>query len=60
MEEENWPSDVLDVLNQDLEPNCFNTGFNEPWNLGFSYVASTNPSDPLTLSQDTKRSDWFK
>ena len=52
--------DELAVHTQDFEPSCFYTGFNGPADPGFAHVASTNSSDPLTLSQATKRPDWNK
>lgn len=54
------PSAVLDVRDQDFEPNCFYTGVNGPVDPGFTYVACTNSSDPLRLSQAIKRPDWLK
>ena len=41
-------------------PSCFFTGFNGPTDPGFAGVAHYNSSDPLTLLQATKRSDWPK
>ena len=52
--------EVLEVHSHEFEPSCFYTGFNGPVDPGFGHVASTNSSDPLTLSQATKRHDWDK
>ena len=57
MGEEQMADDVLEVHNHEFEPSCFYTGFNGPVDLGFAHVASTNSSDPLTLSQAIKRPD---
>ena len=54
------PSDSLDAHNQDFEPSCFFTGFNGPVDPGYACIAAANSSDPLTLSQATKRPDWPK
>ena len=50
MGEEQMADDVLEVHNHEFEPSCFYTGFNGLEDLGFAHVASTNSSDPLTLS----------
>ena len=60
MAEVDMPSDVLESHHLDFEPSCFYTGFNGPFDAGFAGVSSTNSSDPLTLSQATKRPDWDK
>ena len=52
--------EVLEVHSHEFEPSCFYTGFNGPVDPGFAHVASTNSSDPLTLSQAIKRLDWCK
>ena len=52
--------EVLEVHSHEFEPSCFYTGFNGPVDPGFAHVASTNSSDPLTLSQAIKRPDWCK
>ena len=54
------PSDSLNVHNQDFEPSCFYSGFNGPVDPGCASIAAANSSDPLTLSQATKRPDWPK
>ena len=54
------PSDSLVMHNLDFEPSCFYSGFNGPIDPGFASIAATNSSDPLTLSQATKRPDWPK
>ena len=54
------PSDSLAMHNLDFEPSCFYSCFNDPIDPGFASIASTNSSDPLTLSQATKRPDWPK
>ena len=42
-------------------PSCFYTGFNGPLDPRYAFAAnSSNSSDPLTLSQAMKRSDWEK
>ena len=51
------PSDSLDTHSQDFEPSCL-YGFNGPVDPGFACIVATNSSDPLTLSQATKRPDW--
>ena len=38
---------------------CF-SGFNGPIDPGYANIAAANSSDPLTLSQATKRPDWPK
>ena len=48
------------VDNAESMPSYFYTGFNNPTDLGFAYVAHAHSSDPLTLSQATKRPDWPK
>lgn len=45
---------------QEFQPSCFFTGFNGPLDPGYAFVAHTNSSDPLTLSQALKRPDWLK
>ena len=45
----------------EFEPSCFYTGFNGPLDPGYCLAAqSTNSSDPLTLTQASKRLDWDK
>ena len=58
--EEQLADDVLEMHSREFEPSCIYTGFNGPVDPGFAHVASTNSSDPLTLSQATKRPDWDK
>ena len=53
-------NDSLVMRNLDFEPSCFYSGFNGPIDPGFASIAATNSSDPLTLSQATKRPDWPK
>ena len=48
------------VDNAEFVSTCFYTGFNGPTDPGFAHVAHAHSSDPLTLSQATKRSDWPK
>ena len=48
------------VAPAEFMPSCFYTGFNGPTDPGFAHVAHAHSSDPLTLSQATKRSDWPK
>ena len=48
------------VPHTDFLPSCFYTGFNGPVDPGFANVAHAHSSDPLTLSQATKRPDWPK
>ena len=52
--------EVLQVHSHEFEQSCFYTGFNGLVDPGFAHFASTNSSDPLTLSQATKRPDWDK
>ena len=41
------------------EPSCFYTGFNGPLDPGYALTAqSSDSSDPLTLKQALKRTDW--
>ena len=54
------PADMLERHHLEFEPSCFYTCFNGPFDAGFAGVTSTNSSDPLTLSQATKRPDWDK
>ena len=48
------------VAHAEFIPSCFYTGFNGSTDLGFAHVALAHSSDPLTLSQTTKRPDWPK
>ena len=48
------------VAHAEFMPRCFYTGFNGPTDPGFTHVAHTHSSDPLTLSQATKRPGWPK
>ena len=44
---------------REWDSSCFFTGFNGPTDPGFALAANpSNSSDPLTLSQATKRPDW--
>ena len=46
------------VSDREYEPSCFYTGFNGPVDPGFCLAAqSANSSDPLSLSQASKRPD---
>ena len=54
------PSDVLDAHHTNFEPSCFYTGFNGPFDFGFAGVSFADSSDPLTLSQATRRPHWSK
>ena len=48
------------VANAEFMLSFFYTGFNGPTSLGFAHVAHSHSSNPLTLSQATKRLDWPK
>ena len=54
-------SDAFNQMNYEYEPLCFFTRFNGPLDLGYcNATQSANSSDPLSLSQASKRPDWPK